>query len=217
MQLIANGTQLSSAMPAKRALSGTPGYANNIPGSGIATVVDADVLNTWLAEIINVILAAGIALDAGNNAQLLAAIRSLVSSGGVNPEWTAGNVSSVSGGVVSGGALIIRDFFKPYFASTTNTSLGATASISFTPTQNGHVFINGNGGLAAGVVTSAGLVVSGASSANTVTNFGSGSVVIYTGDCAVTAGTPVTISFNITSSATGVVLVGGSALFLPTA
>lgn len=107
MQLIGNGTQISPMMPAKRALSGTPGYANNAPGSGTATIVDADILNTWLAEIVNVILAAGIALDPTNNAQLLAAIRSLVSSGGVTPEWTAGPVSSVSGGTVSGGVLTV--------------------------------------------------------------------------------------------------------------
>ena len=80
MQLISNGTQISATMPTKQAASGTPGYANNTPGNGTATVVDGDVLNTWLAEIVNVVLGANMTLSPTNNAQLLAAIQYFIAA-----------------------------------------------------------------------------------------------------------------------------------------
>lgn len=97
MQLIANGTQASATMPAKQAASGTPGYANNTPGNGTATVVDGDIVNTLLNEIAAVVLAAGMALDTTNNAQLLAATKALFGQIAGANTWTGANAFTASG------------------------------------------------------------------------------------------------------------------------
>ncbi len=76
MQLIANGTQGPTTVPAKQTPVGTPGYAyGGPPGSTPATDLDPDVFNTILAELQNVVMGAGLTLDPTNNAQVLAAVK----------------------------------------------------------------------------------------------------------------------------------------------
>lgn len=78
MQLIANGTQGPATIPTKATPVGTPGYANSgEPGTFTASDADPDVWNTVLAELANVVLAAGLLLDPNNNAQVLAALQLL--------------------------------------------------------------------------------------------------------------------------------------------
>lgn len=77
MHLIDNGTQVAS-LPSPRTAVGTPGYAfNGDPGAGTPTIWDADIANTLIEEIRQVIAAASITLSRTNNAQLLAALRKL--------------------------------------------------------------------------------------------------------------------------------------------
>ena len=79
MQLIQNGTQGGTTVPAKYYATGTPGYANSgAPGTVTPTINDPDVVNTLLAELANVVTASGLTLDPTNNAQVLAAIRAMI-------------------------------------------------------------------------------------------------------------------------------------------
>jgi hypothetical protein len=85
MQLIANGTQGGTSIPAKQTPSGTPGYGNSgSPGTFSPTVLDPDVFNTILAELVGIVLASGQTLNASNNAQLLQAIFALPGKQGIN-------------------------------------------------------------------------------------------------------------------------------------
>jgi len=75
MQLIQNGTQGPSTLPAKQPAVGTPGFGNSgYPGTFTPTIVDPDVFNTQLAEDVNLLAAVGLTPDPTNNAQRLAAV-----------------------------------------------------------------------------------------------------------------------------------------------
>ncbi|HWX48115.1 MAG TPA: hypothetical protein VNZ61_08685 [Roseomonas sp.] len=78
MRRLANGTQVA-ALPTALAALGTPGFASrgDPAGGQEASVFDADQYNRIQEELVAPILAAGIALDGNNNAQLLAALRTL--------------------------------------------------------------------------------------------------------------------------------------------
>ena len=65
------------SLPAKVAAEGSPGYFNNNPGAGPGTKVTGDFLNTIQEELVGVIVAAGATPDRTDNAQLLAALRTL--------------------------------------------------------------------------------------------------------------------------------------------
>lgn len=81
MQLIANGTQGPTTVPAKQTAVGTPGYAyGGPPGSTPATDLDPDVFNTVLAEMASLAGATGNALDPTNNAQARGAVKTLAGS-----------------------------------------------------------------------------------------------------------------------------------------
>ena len=78
MQLIQNGTQGPTTIPAKQTAVGTPGYAyGGPPGATPASRWDPDVANTLLAELAAVVLASGQSLNPANNAQLLQALFAL--------------------------------------------------------------------------------------------------------------------------------------------
>ena len=78
MQLVANGTQGGTSVPAKQAPIGTPGYCpSGLPGTFTEAILDPDLLNTVLAELATPVLASGQALDPTNNGQLLIAIRGM--------------------------------------------------------------------------------------------------------------------------------------------
>ena len=83
----------STSLPAPRAY-GTPGYfQEGNPLTGVdATIVDEDWTNAVQEELVAIVLAAGIALDKTNRAQVLAAIRSLIAaSHGLTAFWGTGN------------------------------------------------------------------------------------------------------------------------------
>jgi hypothetical protein len=68
--------------PAPLAPVNTPGFFNNAPGSSPGTVVGGDFLNRVQEELVAPILAANLALDGANNAQLLAALRHMFAANG---------------------------------------------------------------------------------------------------------------------------------------
>jgi hypothetical protein len=70
-----------NALPAPLAGVSAPGYFNNVVGAGAGTVVDPDWLNSTQEELVAIVLAAGLAPDKANNAQVLAALRALFSPG----------------------------------------------------------------------------------------------------------------------------------------
>lgn len=81
MYRVANGTQ-NATLPTPATPIGTPGYfADQNDGASQATIVDPDWLNTLQEEIVNVILAASIALSPTTRNQLLAAIQALIAAG----------------------------------------------------------------------------------------------------------------------------------------
>lgn len=81
MQRVANGTQVA-ALPAVDTPSGTPGYfGRTADGAPAPTRVGRDWLNMIQEEIISVIAAAGITLNAGAYNQLLQAIQALITAG----------------------------------------------------------------------------------------------------------------------------------------
>ena len=71
----------STSLPAPRAY-GTPSYfQEGNPLTGVdATIVDEDWTNAVQEELVAIVLAAGMSLDKTNRAQVLAAIRSLISA-----------------------------------------------------------------------------------------------------------------------------------------
>lgn len=81
MHLVTHPTAVSTKPVA--APTGTVGYFSSaLPGSGgVTTTITADVLNTLVDEVANVVVASGQTLSNSNDAQLLAAIQSLISSG----------------------------------------------------------------------------------------------------------------------------------------
>ncbi|MBY4641562.1 hypothetical protein K6L44_16550, partial [Gluconacetobacter entanii] len=81
MYRLANGTQVA-ALPTPAADTGTPGFATNgVVGGQAPSIIDADAFNSQQEELIALLTAAGIAPDKTNNAQVLAAITSLIASG----------------------------------------------------------------------------------------------------------------------------------------
>ena len=90
MHNISNGTQ-TNALPVPGAVVGAPGYwTNGVPGISPATIIDADWLNAIQEELAAVVTAAGIALDKGNNGQLLSALQSMFAGeGGLTAEIQA--------------------------------------------------------------------------------------------------------------------------------
>jgi hypothetical protein len=85
MQRIQNGTQVS-VMPPLPAAIGTPGYGTNgDPAAGLeSSIFGANEFNPIQEELIGIILAGGLTPDRSNNAQVLAALRALFTSGGVD-------------------------------------------------------------------------------------------------------------------------------------
>jgi hypothetical protein len=87
MRRLANGTQVNSLPPAAAAI-GTPGYGTDgNPAAGQqSSTFDAAAFNIIQEELVAPIVSAGIPLDSSgtNNEQLLAALRLLFTSGGVD-------------------------------------------------------------------------------------------------------------------------------------
>lgn len=78
MQLIQNGTQGGTSVPAKQSAVGTPGFgASGTPGSFTPTIWDPDIANTVLAELKAILDYTNTALDATNNAQIIAVLNTL--------------------------------------------------------------------------------------------------------------------------------------------
>ena len=129
----------ATSLPAPSAY-GTPGYfQEGNPLTGVdATIVDEDWTNAVQEELVAIVLAAGIALDKTNRAQVLAAIRSLI---GAIPHgsqtisatgwftvpaavieveiWAGGSgswasVSGTSGGGGSGGGYVAQTHQRPH-------------------------------------------------------------------------------------------------------
>ncbi len=78
MHYQSDGTQVA-ARPAPGPVNGTPGYvsAGNVVTAQVPTIDDPDLMNAILDELCGIVLAAGAALDKTNNAQILAALRTL--------------------------------------------------------------------------------------------------------------------------------------------
>ena len=99
MQRLSNGTQVAS-LPTPIVISGTPGFATaGNPETPLpASEWDADQYNRIQEEIIAPILAAGIALDPSNNAQLLAAIQQIAAAAlGFTPVQQGGGLDQTAG------------------------------------------------------------------------------------------------------------------------
>lgn len=92
MYRLANGTQVA-ALPTPAADTGTPGFATNgVVGGQAPSIIDADAFNNQQEELIALLTAAGIAPDKTNNAQVLAALRSMFVTLGGGKYQVAGKV-----------------------------------------------------------------------------------------------------------------------------
>ena len=81
MHLLDNGTQVAS-LGAPQAAVGTPGYpATGIPGTFAASILDPDIVGTWLAESVNLVTATGQALSRTDNTQFRTAVRIVGAAG----------------------------------------------------------------------------------------------------------------------------------------
>lgn len=145
MQLIQNGSQGSPSIPAKQAAVGTPGYGyGGPPGSTPSSIWDPDVANTILAELINILIAAGIAIDPTDNGQVLKALRKigfptglgLLSTSTTLTAAAAGNFYNV-GGSATTQALNTATF-------TAGQTIGFLAQSACTITTSSGVFYGGS-------------------------------------------------------------------------
>jgi hypothetical protein len=146
MQLFQNGSQGPATVPTKQPAIGTPGFANSgQPGTVSPTIWDHDLANTVIAEIVNVVAAAGITLDSTNNAQLLAAIRELV-AGGPDGAGAVTSVNTRTGAVT----LVFGDItsalgFTPspiLFSTTNDVTLSRTLGTIYTNTIGRPIFVS---------------------------------------------------------------------------
>lgn len=99
MYRLSNGSQVAS-LPTPAADVGTPGYATNgIVGSQLGSVIDADQFNIHQEELMAILAAASISADKTNNAQVLAAINSIIAAavGAVRPGFSQMQVFTASG------------------------------------------------------------------------------------------------------------------------
>jgi len=109
-----DGPSAAAARPAPAPVSGTPGYfTGGDPAVPTApTAVSADWLNAIQEEVMGVILGAGLTPSKADSAQLLAAIRALITSGGVS---FASDAETVAGALANkavsprGAAALVSD------------------------------------------------------------------------------------------------------------
>ena len=107
-----DGPTAAPALPAPAAVSGTPGYFTggdpSVPTP--PTDVPVDWLNMIQEELVAIVAAAGISLSKADRGQVLAAIRALISSGGIafasNQEAVAGAINNRALSPQSGAALV---------------------------------------------------------------------------------------------------------------
>lgn len=92
-----DGLTAAIARPAPAPVSGTPGYfTGGDPAVPLApTTVSPDWLNAIQEELVGVIIGAGLDLSKADNGQLLAAIRALITSGGVSFATDAETIAGI--------------------------------------------------------------------------------------------------------------------------
>ncbi len=193
MQRITDPTAVSP-IPSPPTLTGTAGFFTE-GSSGVSA--PTDVRGWWLnmiqEELISLLTAADITPDTtGENfTQVLAAIKAICvpfAHMGIN----GGSNNSGSGSV--------------------------STEVSFTPTCNGIVLVNGNSGNNSGTITGATISATGATELFAAANFTGGvenGIAVFSATFSVTAGTPVTITASMTGSS-GDSDIGFNYILIPT-
>jgi hypothetical protein len=88
MQLISDGSQGPTAIPAKLPPSGVPGYAQPyLPGIVQPTIWGPDIANTIIAELVNLVTALGYPLNPADNSQVVETVKLMAS--GYNTHLTS--------------------------------------------------------------------------------------------------------------------------------
>jgi hypothetical protein len=199
MQLIADGTQGPTTIPAKRSPIGVPGFAQPyLPGSVEPTVWGPDIANTVIAEFLAVLTAAGLTPDPTNNAQLLASLNVLYGRLASPNRWTGVNTFTQQPAVplaTQPAAPPRLDQFGIIGGSLqSNTGGSIYAQQTFHAPCNGIIMVNGNAATSEGVINAMSVTYAGAvGSPFAGANFlnipsGGGGIAVITSSARVTGG-----------------------------
>ena len=138
----------------------------------------------------------------------------ITANGGVD---VAGGTLTVPNAAVSENPVNLGQLIKNFGNSAVGTSNSLSVSATFTPPQNGLVFLAFNGSFASGAITGNNPASSGGTIQNgSGTSGGNASVEIGTFQYAVTAGTPFTFTMSMTNSVSASWGASISSIFIPT-
>jgi hypothetical protein len=204
----------ATAEPARGAVGPNPGgfFNGGVPGTTPATDVDADWLNMVQSELAAILAAAGLAQNKTNDGQVIASLQALFA--GVN--GSTAKQFGVANATTANQAVALGQLFTPLYAAGSTTGASFTATISFTPAQNGKIFLNGNGASLVGNLSGFALSGSGYTALAGQGNYSPSSIGTMNYVLSVTAGVPVTLNVTVSSSSNGVIGCCGIGIYLPT-